>query len=87
MAMDKLREFESIFYPKSVAVIGASANEHKFGSRYLESKMLENIGERGGICYALPDHAALVFASLARYAEYLSESNLGTEANPRCTGR
>ena len=62
------------------------ASELPFGGSYLESKMLQKIGERGGVCFTLPDHAAVVFASLARYAEYLRESNLGVEANSICTG-
>jgi len=51
-----------------------------------ETEMLQKIGERGGVCYTLPDQAAFVFASLARYAEYLRESDARTEAIPRCTG-
>ncbi len=63
------------------------ASDLPFGDSYLESKMLQKIGERGGVCHTLPDHAAVVFASLARYAEYLKEVNFGTEATPRCTGQ
>jgi len=72
-------------YGKSIIV----ASDLPFGGSYLESKMLQKIGERGGVCFTLPDHAAVVFASLARYAEYaeyLRESNLGVEANSICTG-
>jgi acyl-CoA synthetase (NDP forming) len=34
---EKLKEFEPIFYPKSIAVIGASADERKFGSRWVKA--------------------------------------------------
>ena len=33
MNREKLREFESVFYPKSIAVVGASPNPVKFGNR------------------------------------------------------
>jgi acyl-CoA synthetase (NDP forming) len=33
---EKLKEFESIFYPKSIAVVGASANSIKAGSLWVE---------------------------------------------------
>ena len=36
MNREKLREFESVFFPKSIAVVGASPNPIKFGNRYLE---------------------------------------------------
>jgi len=42
---EKLREFESVFYPKSIAVVGASPNPVKFGNRYLEG--LINAGYKG----------------------------------------
>jgi acyl-CoA synthetase (NDP forming) len=51
------------------------ASDLPFGGNYLESKMLERVGEKGGICFTQPEQAALVFASMARYAEYLRESN------------
>ena len=35
MASDRLEEFAPMFYPKSHAVIGASANTRKFGGRFL----------------------------------------------------
>ncbi len=37
MAKDKREEFASIFYPKSHAVIGASADPRKFGGRFLRA--------------------------------------------------
>ena len=45
MNREKLREFEPIFYPKSIAVVGASPNPLKFGNRYLEA--LINTGYKG----------------------------------------
>ena len=63
------------------------ASDLPFDDSYLKGEMLQRIGERGGVCHILPDHAAVVFASLARYAEYLTEVNSGTEATSRCTGR
>ncbi|KPJ51646.1 MAG: hypothetical protein AMJ37_04460 [Dehalococcoidia bacterium DG_18] len=45
MNREKLREFEPVFYPKSIAVVGASPNPIKFGNRYLEA--LINAGYRG----------------------------------------
>ncbi|TRZ96802.1 MAG: hypothetical protein D4R82_00400, partial [Dehalococcoidia bacterium] len=35
--MDKLKEFEPIFYPKSVAVVGVSANDEKPGNHFLRA--------------------------------------------------
>ena len=45
MIREKLREFEPVFYPKSIAVVGASPNPLKFGNRYLEA--LIHAGYRG----------------------------------------
>lgn len=45
--MDKLSELEPIFYPKSLAVIGASADERKFGGGFLMS--LREFGFKGKI--------------------------------------
>lgn len=45
MNREKLREFEPVFYPKSIAVVGASPNPLKFGNRYLEA--LINSGYKG----------------------------------------
>jgi acyl-CoA synthetase (NDP forming) len=42
---EKLRQFEPIFYPKSIAVVGASRNPLKFGARYLDA--LINVGFKG----------------------------------------
>lgn len=44
---DKLREFEPIFFPKSIAVVGASGNPAKFGHKYFEG--LVKAGFRGGL--------------------------------------
>ncbi|MDH5390125.1 MAG: CoA-binding protein [Candidatus Bathyarchaeota archaeon] len=45
--MERLREFEVIFYPKSVAVIGASTETTKFGTVFLDS--LVQFGFKGRI--------------------------------------
>jgi len=45
--MDKLDELDTLFYPKSTAVIGASTSEMKFGSRFLQA--LIDFGYRGRI--------------------------------------
>lgn len=45
--MDKLEELEPIFYPKSLAVIGASADERKFGGGFLRA--LVEFGFKGQI--------------------------------------
>ena len=45
--MERLREFETIFYPKSVAVIGASTETTKFGTVFLDS--LVQFGFKGKI--------------------------------------
>lgn len=37
MNEEKLRQFEPVFFPKSIAVVGASPNPLKFGNRYLEA--------------------------------------------------
>ena len=42
---EKLRQFEPIFYPKSIAVVGASKNPLKFGTSYLNA--LINVGFKG----------------------------------------
>lgn len=45
--MEKSREFEAVFYPKSVAVIGASTETTKFGTVFLDS--LVQFGFKGRI--------------------------------------
>jgi len=45
--MDKLEELKPIFYPKTLAVIGASADERKFGGGFLRS--LQEFGFKGKI--------------------------------------
>lgn len=45
MIADRLKEFEPIFRPKSVVLIGVSADERKFGSRFLRS--LQEFGFKG----------------------------------------
>ncbi len=45
MSSSRLEEFAPIFYPKSHAVIGASANGRKFGGRFLQAWL--NFGYAG----------------------------------------
>ncbi len=45
--MDKLDELDTLFYPKSTAVVGVSTSEAKFGSRFLKS--LIDFGYQGRI--------------------------------------
>ncbi|MBI4620827.1 MAG: CoA-binding protein [Desulfobacterales bacterium] len=47
MSQKKLREFEPIFYPRSIAVVGASNDKLKFGTRYLQA--LISSGFKGGL--------------------------------------
>lgn len=47
MFEEKLKEFEPIFYPESIAVVGASADERKFGSKWV--KALISAGFKGPI--------------------------------------
>lgn len=53
---DKLRELEPIFYPRSVAVVGATADDTKMGKRYLEALLVTKfpgqvyaVNPRGGV--------------------------------------
>jgi len=53
--MDKLKEFEPIFYPKSIAVVGVSTDEQRPGSMYLDNLLrvgfkgkLYGVNPRGG---------------------------------------
>jgi acyl-CoA synthetase (NDP forming) len=45
--MDKLDELEPLLYPRSIAVVGVSTNETKFGGRFLQA--LINFGYQGPI--------------------------------------
>ncbi|MFC1916907.1 acetate--CoA ligase family protein [Chloroflexota bacterium] len=47
MNEEKLGRLEPVFYPKSIAVIGASPDERKYGSGYLHALVLS--GYQGGI--------------------------------------
>jgi acyl-CoA synthetase (NDP forming) len=53
----KLREFEPIFYPKSIAVVGASSNEKKIGSLWV--KALISAGFEGPI-YPIGSHGGII---------------------------
>ena len=37
MFKEKLKEFEPVFYPKSIAVVGAASNEKKIGSQWVKA--------------------------------------------------
>ena len=37
LSQKKLQEFQAIFYPRSIAVVGASHDKWKFGTRYLQA--------------------------------------------------
>ena len=59
--LGKLKEFEPIFYPKSIAVVGVSRNERKVGSAYLRGFLdadfkgkLYAVGLEGGQIWGLP---------------------------------
>lgn len=53
MTEDRLRQFEPIFYPRSIAVVGASRNRLKFGTLYLDA--LINAGFKGKLYPVHPD--------------------------------
>jgi len=57
MFEEKFREFESIFYPKSIAVVGASTNEKKVGSLWV--KALISAGFEGPI-YPIGSHGGTI---------------------------
>jgi len=67
MSYDRLSAFEPIFHPKAVAVIGASANESKFGGRYL--KTLLDFGFEGKVYPVNPRETEV--AGLKAYATVL----------------
>jgi len=62
--MDKIEEFEPMFYPRSVAVIGASADERKFGGRFLRT--LQEFGFNGELYPVNPRESEV--AGLKAYA-------------------
>lgn len=58
MSGNRLTEFAPIFYPKSHAVIGASASERKFGGRFL--KTLLNFGYKGKVYPVNPQESEVL---------------------------
>jgi acyl-CoA synthetase (NDP forming) len=58
MSGNRLTEFAPIFYPKSHAVIGASASERKFGGRFL--KTLLNFGYSGKVYPVNPQESEVL---------------------------
>jgi acyl-CoA synthetase (NDP forming) len=80
----RLREFEPIFYPKSIAVVGASSQENKMGSRWVKGLISAGfpgpvypVASNGGTVWGLkifpdlkliPDEVDYVIASIPRRA-------------------
>ncbi len=58
MAQDRLEEFAPIFYPKSQAVIGASADPRKFGGRFLRA--LLSFGYSGKVYPVNPQESQIL---------------------------
>ena len=58
MSGNRLEELAPVFYPKSHAVIGASANERKFGGRFL--KTLLNFGYSGKVYPVNPQESEVL---------------------------
>jgi len=56
--MDRLAELEPLFFPKTIAVFGASRDETKFGSRYLRA--LLDFGFQGAIYPVHPSEDELL---------------------------
>jgi len=52
MNQDKLKEFEPIFYPRSIAVVGVSKDEQKWGTRFFRG--LVNAGFKGKVYPVIP---------------------------------
>lgn len=57
-AQDKFKNFEHIFFPKSIAVVGASAHEHKLGNGFLGA--LVHAGYKGKL-YAVNPAGGNIF--------------------------
>ena len=58
IAGNRLEEFAPIFYPKSHAVIGASANARKFGGRFLGA--LLRFGHKGKLYAVNPQESQIL---------------------------
>ena len=57
MFEEKLKEFESIFHPKTIAVAGASPNENKMGSLWVKSFI--SAGFPGTVCPVGPSEGTI----------------------------
>ena len=79
---DKLREFQPVFYPRSVAVVGASPNPAKFGNRYFDA--LVKAGFKGPL-YPVNPSAAEVFGFKA-YSSVKDIANGDEEMARMCDG-
>jgi isocitrate lyase len=47
------------------------ASDTSFGNIDMSKNLVSMLGDKGMVCYALPDQAAVAFSSLAQYGEYL----------------
>lgn len=50
------------------------ASDTSFGGVDMSKDLAAILGDKGLVCYALPDQAAVAFSSLAQYGEYLREN-------------
>ena len=50
------------------------ASDTSFGNMDMSKGLASVLGDKGLVCYALPDEAAVAFSSLAQYGEYLREN-------------
>src|SRR3972149_6199967 len=64
--MDKPDELEPLFYPRAVAVVGASTSETKFGGRFLQAlidfgyqERLYPVNPKGSEILGLPAYASV----------------------------
>ena len=82
MTGNRLTEFAPIFYPKSHAVIGASANVRKFGGRYLRT--LLDFGYKGKLYPVNPQESEVfglqTYASVADIPEPVEFASVAVPA-------
>ena len=50
------------------------ASDTSFGNIDMSKDLASMLGDKGLVCYALPDQAAVAFSSLAQYMEYLRDN-------------
>ncbi len=81
MAHNRLEEFAPMFYPKSHAVIGASANAMKFGGRFL--RVLISFGYKGKLYAVNPQESEILgLETYARVGDIPESVDLATIAVP-----